>query len=897
MRVARLDRGRITYSRARSRHRARAELSASMLEWWCFVSLYSDLVEWAEGRPWWQQRALAGLAAGEKITAEDCESIASVILQPAPPPQSRGWLAGLQQPVRASADQVQLVGVREVKNVNRLKPGEELTFGPNSITVVFGYNGSGKSGYARLIKQLVRTRHQEMILQDIFLESNDGPSGILDYTVGGEPDEADLAGAAPLVLGRVAFYDEKCGDAYITTEAEVTYRPSALTLLDDLYAVCVRVRGALDDLLAENARAARSLPSVAAGSPAEAFIGGLSSGTTDELIEDACAAAQDAEAELERLRGSEARLRSTDPERERLRLNGLASALESVSQHVAHLVSSLGDDRHTNLGVLRNMARETRAASELASATSFEAEPVEGVGTGTWRALWEAARRFSECQAYPDQAHPHTGAGAHCVLCQQPLSEQAGKRLRSFQLFMTDDTERQAQQAEKDLQDAIRQAASTQVETGAVAVALSSFEERSQSLKEGVEAALTVFLARRDVLSKTHLDEEALPETPETGPLIAALDERARALRVDAQSIDAGDFSQRIDALAREQRDLSAQMVLAGASSMVVAERDRLREKNRIEEARRQTNTKGLTEKVSELTRRYVTVAVQDQFSRESDRLKVERVTLQDKKGRQGSLLHKPDFIGAAVAAELPRVLSEGEQTALGLAGFFTEAHFDTSRSALVLDDPVTSLDHERRGRVAQRLVELAKERQVIVFTHDSAFAADIRRAAGEENVEFTTRSIERGHHDQLPGICRDDHPWSVKDAQKRLGWLKNDLIRIKKQAADWDSETYDREVAMWAGGLSETWERFISQDIADSLVNRGTLEVQVTMMKVVAQVTRDDNKVFQESYKRCSRWARRHDKDVALNYVAPPIDDLEQEIARVEEWFARVRKYKNVTI
>ena len=74
----------------------------------------------------------------------------------------------------------------------------------------------------------------------------------------------------------------------------------------------------------------------------------------------------------------------------------------------------------------------------------------------------------------------------------------------------------------------------------------------------------------------------------------------------------------------------------------------------------------------------------------------------------------------------------------------------------------------------------------------------------------------------------------------------------------------------MWAGYLSETWERFISQNVADALVNRGTLEVQVTMMKVVARITDEDNKQFQESYKRCSRWARRHDKDAALIYSAP---------------------------
>jgi len=89
--------------------------------------------------------------------------------------------------------------------------------------------------------------------------------------------------------------------------------------------------------------------------------------------------------------------------------------------------------------------------------------------------------------------------------------------------------------------------------------------------------------------------------------------------------------------------------------------------------------------------------------------------------------------VGAIQRASLPRVLSEGEQTALGMAGFFTETHFEPSKSAVVLDDPVCSLDHVRRGYVAARLATLAKERQVIVFTHDIAFVADLRFAAESE--------------------------------------------------------------------------------------------------------------------------------------------------------------------
>ena len=856
------------------------------------MSLYSELIGWAEARPWWQQRVLAKLVSGEQVGPEEHAAIAESLLERPPVPPPGGWLSKVRPPAESTKDQVKLLGVRDVKNVNRLRPDERLTFGADGVTVVFGFNGSGKSGYARLIKQMVRTRHREEILPNVFGGQQQNREGRLDFSVGGVPTVADLSSASPLPLGQVAFYDEKCGDAYLTTESEITYRPSALTLLDDLYHVCEGVRHELDQLLTDNGRAAATLPPLASGSPSASFAASLSADTSDEDIDAACILPADYEAEVTRLDAEASRLQSTDPQREKARLNRMAASAETVARHLKRLEEILGDDAAAALRALSDTVREKRTAASMASTASFDGEPIDGVGTAAWRALWEAARRFSEADAYPSDSFPHTGSDAHCVLCQQRLSNEAGERLRRFEAFIADDTEQGARRAESALAQAVHNVAAIEVEPATVAVAAAALGAEFPELKVRVDSLLEAFRARRQGLTSESITSQ-LPDTDDAG-LKGDLDALSGDQRAQAQAIEGGDFAQRIEAIAQQRRDISARIALAGAKDILLAERDRLLERRRLEEARKQTATTGITTKVSDLTRKYVTVAVQDQFSRESDRLRVERVTLQDKKGRQGALLHKPDFIGATLTAELPQVLSEGEQTALGLAGFFTEAHFDQSRSTIVLDDPVTSLDHERRGRVAERLVTLAKQRQVIVFTHDATFAAEARRCATEEDIQFTTRSIERGRPDQQPGACRDDHPWAVKDAQTRLGWLKQDLVRIKKSTPDWDAETYDREVAMWAGHLSETWERFISQNIADALVNRGTLEVQVMMMKIVARITPEDNKQFQESYKRCSRWARRHDKDPALNYSAPPIEDLEKEHTFVEQWFNRVRKYKN---
>ncbi|MEX2108682.1 MAG: AAA family ATPase [Solirubrobacterales bacterium] len=89
-------------------------------------------------------------------------------------------------------------------------------------------------------------------------------------------------------------------------------------------------------------------------------------------------------------------------------------------------------------------------------------------------------------------------------------------------------------------------------------------------------------------------------------------------------------------------------------------------------------------------------------------------------------------------------VLSEGEQRALALALFLAESSANRGRSAIVLDDPVALLDLERRERVTRRLVEEAKRRQVIVFTHDLAFVQMLQKAAGHAGQETHSQALQR---------------------------------------------------------------------------------------------------------------------------------------------------------
>ncbi|MGY1601671.1 AAA family ATPase [Geodermatophilus sp. SYSU D00815] len=76
-------------------------------------------------------------------------------------------------------------------------------------------------------------------------------------------------------------------------------------------------------------------------------------------------------------------------------------------------------------------------------------------------------------------------------------------------------------------------------------------------------------------------------------------------------------------------------------------------------------------------------------------------------------------------------VMSQGELHALGLSLFLPRATLEESPFRfVVIDDPVQAMDPAKVEGLAEVLFEVAKTRQVVVFTHDDRLPAAVRRQA-----------------------------------------------------------------------------------------------------------------------------------------------------------------------
>jgi recombinational DNA repair ATPase RecF len=87
-------------------------------------------------------------------------------------------------------------------------------------------------------------------------------------------------------------------------------------------------------------------------------------------------------------------------------------------------------------------------------------------------------------------------------------------------------------------------------------------------------------------------------------------------------------------------------------------------------------------------------------------------------------------------------VMSQGEIHALALSLFLPRATQPESPFRfLVIDDPVQSMDPARVDGLARVLAETARERQVVVFTHDDRLAESVRRLALDASIFAVTRA------------------------------------------------------------------------------------------------------------------------------------------------------------
>ena len=285
------------------------------------MAVLREILHWSPHLPAWQRDALRRLVVVGELSDEDLRSLAEICKaeQGLAEPQEFVPLAREHVPDEGTAGtSVSLVSIFHHRGVNALAENQTLRFSPR-LTVVYGDNAAGKTGYIRILKTACRARAQEKMLGNVVSGvAPPAPDVAIKYSLEKDPGAREWTWQEDdEFISRVSVFDSRSAAVYLTEKTNVAFRPFGLDLFDKLARVC----NAISDQLTAEQRALAShelahlRERVPDGTAVSRLLANINVLTKPEQVRELSRLSLEDESRLDLLERSLLDLRANDPEK------------------------------------------------------------------------------------------------------------------------------------------------------------------------------------------------------------------------------------------------------------------------------------------------------------------------------------------------------------------------------------------------------------------------------------------------------------------------------------------------------------------------------------------------------------------------------------------------------
>jgi len=249
-------------------------------------------------------------------------------------------------------------------------------------------------------------------------------------------------------------------------------------------------------------------------------------------------------------------------------------------------------------------------------------------------------------------------------------------------------------------------------------------------------------------------------------------------------------------------------------------------------------------------------------------------------------------LVGAQKPVATHLVLSAGENRIVALAAFLADITGSGQPTPFVFDDPISSLDQDFEEKVVERLVELSKTRQVIVFTHRLSLLAMLddavnRFAKSVENTSISpvTMSIT-GLNRMGPKIgIAGEIKLREKKLKSAIKYIHDHTLpTLRKLYDNSEIENYETQAKAACSDFRIMIERCVETILLNDVVSRFRRSLQ-TMNRLgsLAKIQKSDCDLIDKMMTRYSCF--EHSQPIEIPIVYPTPDELRDDINSVVKW------------
>jgi len=858
-------------------------------------SVITEIKQWANALPYWEQAALDKILSGASLTNSDYDELVDYLLDDAklatvPKQHSKlVHLAAAASSIEPTSGPIVLNKIFNLQNINALPSSEELTFCPK-LTAIFGETGSGKSGYARILGCAGFTRGDKEVLPDIARPWDsetvrsadievliDNSIKVIKYKVGDRCDE----------LSQCYVFDSTSVHVHLTGSNTFSFSPAGLIVLTKLADATDKVRQLLQYKIDEYRKPHDFGDLFQGKTDVTDFIKTLGPKTELEELKKLATLSEEETKRVSGLDFEISILKTRDVPKQVSKLNQTIIDLEKLVKQLCEIAGYLDKKAVDDLNTTIQQYLKREYLSQNMGTEQFKSEYFSQIGTESWHNFIFSAKVLADLESSPDSKYPQVND--RCLLCQQLLDTDSRNLLLDIWKYLESDAQLQLDQSHKNLGEKRKALA---------LINLDFFNDQSVSyrhLKEHDVELLGVVIKyieecreRRGLALKMIDAHKEISISPLPAIETVRINKIIDKLRLESSQLEQQNTANRIIELGQELLTLQHRQILLKNISKIQGYIDNIKWAEQA--SRVGGDTRNITRKYKELFESLVThryLELFESFLRNLRRyIKVEVKT----RGQKGKTIKQIALeMDPTVDAELAtpdKVLSEGEKRAVALADFLTEVALDTTSSTIILDDPVTSLDLEWKETISSILVNEASRRQVIVFTHDLPFLYLIKKYTEESNIDIATHWIQR--REDKPGYVFLDNSPALEKEYCKTTRARDLYLKAKNSFAE-EQENYLR---LGFGALRTCYEAFIIYELFQGVVLRFDVRVSPGRLKDI----RWDETIVSEvnkKYEYLSRYFEGHLQ--SDGYVGKP--DLAMLLKEIESFDALRKKHRSIGV
>lgn len=841
----------------------------------------NDIIEWVKEQPYWQQLIAEKLLNSIEITNEDIEEFYQTFKV------EKLDCVSLEKkelifPVNKSNDEtsstIRWKGLSDVNGVNAIKNNQNFPIG-KEVTLIYGENGSGKSGYTRLLNNIFISKGDKNILPNLFEDENISSSFssnvIFEDVEGNEEIIHYPHNQHHPYTKQVTVFDSQSAIHNLTKETELSFAPIEFKFFDDFLFFINEVNNKLEEEISRKDTHNYFIDSFYKDTSIKQLISELSSDTNIEQLKKIIKVSQTDIKNNESASKRKAELQLLNIDDKKKEFNTIISEFVKIKKQITMLNQTFSAENISKIKKLIYIRNHYKDISLKEGLVNLKSENIENLDSKEWKDFIIAAKKYYETIEQEIN---------YCIFCKQDI--RGINIIDKYWKYLKSDAEYQLNYKNKEIETTLKELSDLNCN---IIIQKSKIDEW---IKENCLKLHKVITEGEAIFNETRKK------------MIQSLSEHKWNENIDSFHIDLNNINMAIELVETMISKLNAEDVENELKQLQITE-DEYTDKLKAEKLlpsiekfiqnkkwvklakKNKVTTRPITIFHNTLFSKYVTDEYIKIFNEECKKLNAEFSAEIKQRGSKGKTLSR-----LTIKEKKPLdILSEGEQRSIALANFLAETSLHKNNICIIFDDPVSSLDFKRRETIADRLIEEAHHKQVVIFTHDLTFLLTLQNKCEVENLDCLTSTIRKIQNST--GIIENTLPWIGMPVGKRVSHLKNNLQSLsaihRKISPDaiHNLKLYEDGAKLWCKELRETWERCIEEILFNNSVQRFSPSIQTQRLER-APFTKELYSEVHEGMKNCSNWV--HDRAAGLGEETPSPDTLKEYLNDFESFIKKNR-------